>query len=118
MLLLVYRYLTMHYTYYPLLTPGIAGLDMLFYMAGAVVSGIFAGLAYLIWDAYARRQNHEQVPHMDALWEMNFFSSGKLAKQSWLRMPMPVWLWECGHWVFMQAVRYTVSTMTVRAFRV
>ncbi|KPP96136.1 MAG: Stage II sporulation protein E (SpoIIE) [Bacteroidetes bacterium HLUCCA01] len=97
-LLLVYRYLTMHYTYYPLLTPGIAGLDMLFYMAGAVVSGIFAGLAYLIWDAYARRQNHEQVPHMDALWEMNFFQRkiGKAILAAYAYAGLALGMWSLG----------------------
>ena len=72
-LLMVHRYLSMQNYYYVLFSPTVVGLDLLFYTATALAVGLFTGMAYLIWDAYARRQDHEQIPHIDAIWNRNLF---------------------------------------------
>lgn len=73
LLLMLYRFLSMQNYYYPLFDAGVVGLDLLFYLANALSAGIFTGIAYLIWDSYARRQDHEQIPHIDAIWNWNLF---------------------------------------------
>ncbi|MCC5926601.1 MAG: serine/threonine-protein phosphatase [Bacteroidetes bacterium] len=72
-LLMVHRYLSMQYFYYPIFSGSVIALDMLFYLANALSAGLFTGMAYLIWDAYARRLEHEQIPHIDAIWNRNLF---------------------------------------------
>lgn len=72
-LLMLHRYLSMQNYYYVLFSPAVVGLDLLFYTATALAAGLFTGMAYLIWDAYARRQDHEQIPHIDAIWNRNLF---------------------------------------------
>lgn len=69
----LYRYLSMHYLYYQVLASSMISLDMFFYLITAIALSGFVAISYMTWDAYARRQEQEQVPHIDAIWNKNLF---------------------------------------------
>jgi serine phosphatase RsbU (regulator of sigma subunit) len=70
---LIHRFLTYFNTYYRVLEPGTILLDLLFFFFYILIMATVVSLAYLSWDAYARRQDQEQIPHIDALWNGNLF---------------------------------------------
>jgi serine phosphatase RsbU (regulator of sigma subunit) len=72
-LYLVNRLLTFFNTYYTVLDAGTILLDLLFFLFYVLFMATIVSLAYLAWDAYGRRQNQEQIPHIDALWNGNVF---------------------------------------------
>jgi serine phosphatase RsbU (regulator of sigma subunit) len=68
-----YRILALQNLYYSILSDSMVMIDILLYVFVALLGGALFALAYLAWEGIARKQNQEQIPHIDALWRGNLF---------------------------------------------
>ncbi len=74
-----WRFLTFVESYYRFLSVEMQYLDMFLMLLNNGIMAILVTLAYIAWEAIARKQNQEEIPLVDALWSGNIFQK-KLGK--------------------------------------
>lgn len=90
-----YRALSLQHLYYVLLSDLVVGVDLMFYTIGSLIASGITALAYITWESYARKQQQEQMPLLDAIWTGNLFQRrmGKaiLAGYGYAGMALAIW---------------------------
>lgn len=93
--LLLYRGLTMANLYYQILMGSVVLFDLVTYMFIAAISAAFTSLAYVTWEGLGRKQEQEQIPHIDAIWSGNVYQQkiGKaiLAGYGYAGLALALW---------------------------
>jgi serine phosphatase RsbU (regulator of sigma subunit) len=74
-----WRFLTFVESYYRFLSVEMQYLDMFMMLLSSGIMAILITLAYIAWEAIARKQEQEEIPLIDALWAGNIFQK-KLGK--------------------------------------
>jgi len=100
--LISYRILVLQNLYYRILSESMVLLDLLLYSFMAFFGAALIALAYVGWEAIARKQNQEQVPHIDALWRGNMFQQkiGKAVLAGYGYAGLSLAMWAVGMYFF------------------
>lgn len=95
---IAHRFLTFSPTYYKILTDSVLMVDLLFYLLMTIAMSATTAIAYMSWEGYARRQEQEQVPHVDAVWAGNLFQKriGKALVAGYGYAGLSLALWAIG----------------------
>lgn len=91
----LYRSLILINLYFRVLDANVITIDVLLSMLVGAIQASFVALAYITWESLARKQDQEQVPHVDAIWGWNIFQKkiGKafLAAYGYAGLALAVW---------------------------
>ncbi|HAC15372.1 MAG TPA: hypothetical protein DCE78_05435 [Bacteroidetes bacterium] len=93
--MMLYRGLTMANLYYQILMGTVVLFDLVMYMFIAAIAAAFTSLAYVTWEGLGRKQEQEQIPHIDAIWSGNVYQQkiGKaiLAGYGYAGLALAMW---------------------------
>ena len=93
--MMIYRGLTMANLYYQILMGSVVLFDLVMYIFIAAIAAAFTSLAYVTWEGLGRKQEQEQIPHIDAIWSGNVYQQkiGKaiLAGYGYAGLALALW---------------------------
>lgn len=97
-----YRVLALENIYFRVLSSQVVALDLFMFGFISMLSSAFVALAYLSWESYARRQDQEQIPHVDAIWRGDVFQQkiGKAVMAGYGYAGMSLAMWAIGLYFF------------------
>jgi len=99
-----YRIMLLFNLYYRVLDGDIVALDIIIGSVLALVEASIMALAYMSWESYARKQNQEQIPLVDAIWNGNLFQKriGKAILAGYGYAGLALSMWAIGLYAFNQ----------------
>lgn len=99
-----YRIMLLFNLYYRVLDTDIVILDIVIGSVLALAEACVMALAYMTWESYARKQNQEQIPLVDAIWNGNIFQKriGKAILAGYGYAGLALSMWAIGLYSFDQ----------------
>jgi serine phosphatase RsbU (regulator of sigma subunit) len=99
-----YRVMLLFNLYYRVLDGDIVALDIVIGSVLALAEASVMALAYMSWESYARKQNQEQIPLVDAIWNGNVFQKriGKAILAGYGYAGLALSMWAIGLYAFDQ----------------
>ncbi len=100
--LISYRILALQNLYYKILSDSMVMIDILLYVFIAIIGAALIALAYLAWEGIGRKQNQEQIPHIDSIWRGNLFQQkiGKAILAGYGYAGLALAMWAIGMYFF------------------
>jgi len=97
-----YRILVLQNLYYRILADSMVMIDILLYVFVSIIGAALIALSYLAWEGIARKQNQEQVPHIDSIWRGNLFQQkiGKAILAGYGYAGLALAMWAIGMYFF------------------
>lgn len=97
-----YRLLVLQNLYYKILSDSMVMIDIILYVFIAILGAALIALSYLAWESIGRKQNQEQIPHIDSIWRGNIFQQkiGKAILAGYGYAGMALAMWAIGMYFF------------------
>lgn len=97
-----YRILVLQNLYYQILSDSMIMIDILLYVFVSIIGAALIALSYLAWEGIARKQNQEQIPHIDSIWRGNLYQQkiGKAILAGYGYAGLALAMWAIGMYFF------------------
>lgn len=97
-----YRIMLLVNLYYRVLDADVVAMDIVLGSVLALAEASIMALAYMSWESYARKQNQEQIPLIDAIWSGNLFQKriGKAILAGYGYAGLALSMWAIGLYFF------------------